>query len=119
MYEIQLSVLGYADSDDQERAELTRGLGTHLSAYRIADVSHPPAIAPQGAKGSALEWAQLVVGFSGSLPALIALLRSWQQGHRGASIEIEIDGDRLMLEDPSEAERIKLVDTWLERHGRA
>lgn len=118
MYEIRLSVRGFADSDERERAELTRDLGAALESRRLGSTRHPRASAPAGAKGPALDWAQLLLGFAGNLPALLGFLRSWQHDHHGASIEIEIDGDRLMLENPSEQERREVVDAWLQRHGR-
>src|SRR3954447_5337706 len=119
MYQVRLSIVGHADSDDRERAELGRELGSRIDGDRVADVSHPEAEAPDGAKGTALEWSQLVLGFVGSLPALIGYLRSWQsQGKQaGAEIALEIDGDRITLENPSDAEREQLVTAWLARHG--
>src|SRR3954468_11940478 len=100
MHEIHLSVIGHVDSDDRERMELGRNLGAALSSQRI-EVAHPKIEAPAGAKGTALEWAQFVLGFTGSLPVLIGYLQSWQsQGkQRGAVLSIEIDGDRIVLED--------------------
>lgn len=118
MHEIRLSVLGLVDSDAAERAHLTREVEHQLSRRGVADVGHPVAIAPPGAKGAALEWTQLVLGFTGSLPALLGFLRSWQQEHGEPSISVEIGGDKITLEEPSTEERSALVDARLARHGR-
>jgi hypothetical protein len=117
MTELRVHVVGYADSDQQERAELAWNLQQELQELDVGDVSRPRAERPLGAKGSALEWAQLVVTFAGSLPALVAGLRAWLGRHSRASITLEIDGDRLTLDDPSASERSELIATWIARHG--
>jgi hypothetical protein len=53
-----------------------------------------------------------VLSFAGALPGLIAFVRVWQRQHRGATITLEIDGDRLTL--PVEQ---RLIDEWISRHG--
>jgi hypothetical protein len=110
-------VAGYPDSDSDERAELAWRLQRELLRLEVEHVSRPSGRPPAGAKGSALEWAQLVVTLGGSLPALIAAVRGWLGRHPGASITLEIDGDRLTLSDPSQSERRELIDTWVQRHG--
>jgi hypothetical protein len=118
MTEVRLHVGGYADSDPQERAELAWRLQQELHELDLDDVSHATAEeAPPGAKGSAVEWAQLVVTFAGSLPALVATVRSWQGRHPRSSITLEIDGDRLTLSDLSASERSELISAWMRRHG--
>jgi hypothetical protein len=117
MTEIRLYVAGYADSDPEERAELAWHLEQELRELDVEDVTHTRAETPAGAKGNAVEWAQLAVAFAGSLPPLVAVLRSWLGGHPGVSITLEIDGDRLTLSDPSDSERRELVAAWLGRHG--
>lgn len=119
MREIRLSVLGLADSDDAERARMTRELEHQLHRRGVAHVGHPAAVAPPGAKGAALEWAQLILGFTGSLPALLGYLRSWQKEQGEPSITVAIDGDEITLAEPSTEERSALVDAWLARHGRS
>jgi Effector Associated Constant Component 1 len=118
MIEVRLHVAGYPDSDAEERAELTWRLEQELRELDVEDVSRPGCNVPAGAKGSALEWAQLVVSFAGALPALVAAVRGWQGRHQGASITMEIDGDRLTLTDLPADERSDLLETWMARHGR-
>ena len=59
----------------------------------------------------------MVVTLAGSLPPLVAAVRAWLGRHPEASIELEIDGDRLMLSEPSASERRELIGTWMKRHG--
>jgi hypothetical protein len=118
MTEVRLHVAGYADGDAEERAELAWRLEQELRELDVEDVSHAGAEeAPPGAKGSAVEWAQLVITFAGSLPPLVTALRSWLGRHPGSSITLEIDGDRLTLSDPSSSERSELIAAWMGRHG--
>jgi hypothetical protein len=118
MAEILLHVSGYPDSDAQERADLTTRLRDDLLAHDL-DPSHPDAVAPPGSKGAALDWATLVVEVGGLAPAMLAALQGWLGRHRGASVSLEIGGDKLTLEDASEADQRRLVDTFLARHGVA
>lgn len=117
--ELHLSVNGYSDSDDEERAKLARSLRTELLATDAEAVYHPPAPTPDRAKGSGLEWAQLVVAFGGTLPALIVAIRSWL-GRRpaGVTISVKIDGDEITIAEPTDAEQAQLLEAWLSRHGR-
>jgi hypothetical protein len=117
MTQIRLHVGGYADSDPEERAELAWRLQRELHQLDIDNISHESAgETPRGAKGSGVEWAQLVVTFAGSLPALVAMLRSWLGRHPGSSITLEIDGDRLTLNELSASERSELIAAWTKRH---
>jgi Effector Associated Constant Component 1 len=118
--QLHLAVGGYPDSDDEERAELASALRSELlsdAVGDVADVSHPPAMAPEGAMGSALEWAQLVVALAGTLPAAIGAIRAWLGLHPGAKITLELDGDEIEIAEPSDSERAALLEAWLSRHG--
>jgi hypothetical protein len=116
--EARLHITGYPDSDPEEQAELSYRLQAELRELVVVeDVSAPRTHAPVGAKGDGLEWAQLVVTFAGTLPPLIAAVRGWLSRHAGATLTIELDGDRLVLREPTTREQRDLIDAWLERHG--
>jgi hypothetical protein len=117
MTELHLHVTGYSDSDDEERAELAGRLRQELLDQGIDEVAHPSTPPPEGAKGSAVEWAQLVVGFAGTVPPLIMALQGWLGRHPRAAVELEIDGDRLILDKASPADQRRLVEAFLDRHG--
>ena len=119
MTEIRLQVLGYPDSDDEERADLAWRLREELRANGVDDVSHPETRPPPGAKGAALEWAQLVISLGGTLPSLVMAVQGWFGRHPTAAITLEIDGDKLVLDHATADERQRLVETFLARHGGA
>ena len=77
MLEVRLTVAGFRDSDPEEQAELAWGLQGELSSLDVESFTRAHAEAPPGAKGAALDWAQLVVSLAGTLPALVAAVRSW------------------------------------------
>jgi hypothetical protein len=117
MTQLRVQVQGLPDSDDEERAELASRLRQEMVEQGVEDVAHPEAQAPAGAKGAAFEWAQLVVGLGGSLGPLLSALRGWLGRHPDAGITLEIGGDKLTLEEASPADRQRLVETFLARHG--
>jgi hypothetical protein len=117
--EVRVQVLGAQDSDAHELAELMRRLKDDLRHLDADDVRHLPAEAPPGAKGAALDWAQVIVTLSGSLPPLIALVRGFSRRNRDCAVLLEADGDTLRLEGGSEDERRQLAEAWLARRQGA
>jgi hypothetical protein len=117
MAQLCVQVQGLPDSDDEERAELAGRLRDEMLQQGVEEVGHPEVHAPEGAKGAAFEWAQLVVGLAGSLGPLLAALRGWIGRHPDAGITLEIDGDKIALDKASPAERQRLVEAFLARHG--
>ncbi len=119
MAELHLHVAGYADSDEEERADLAGRLREEIEVHGIDDVSHPQVESPEGSKGAALDLAQLVITFAGTLPALIAAVQGWMGRHPSAAVTLEIDGDTLTLDEASPAERQRLMEVFLAKHGGA
>jgi Effector Associated Constant Component 1 len=119
MAQLRVQVQGLPDSDDQERADLAGRLRDELLQQGVEEVAHPQARRPEGAKGAAFEWAQLVVGLAGSLGPLLAGLRGWVGRHPDAAVTLEIDGDKITLDKASPADRQRLVEAFLARHGTA
>ena len=117
MAQLRVQVQGLPDSDDEEQAELASRLREEMLEQGVEEVAHPDAHAPEGAKGAALEWAQLVVGFAGSVGPLLAALRGWIGRNPDAGITLEIGGDKLTLDKASPADRQRLVEAFLARHG--
>jgi Effector Associated Constant Component 1 len=116
MTDVRVHVAGYPDSDDEERADLATRLRADLLAHDV-EASHPEGPAPAGAKGTAIEWAQLVITLAGTVPGMVAALQGWMGRHPRAALSLEIDGDKLTLDEASPAEQRKLVETFLARHG--
>jgi hypothetical protein len=116
MMDVRLHIAGYPDSDAEERAELGLDLREELRS-REFEAAPTETDTPASAKGTALEWAQLVVTLAGSLPALIVVLRSWSGRNAGASITVEIAGDQLKISGGSSDEREQLIADWIDRHA--
>ena len=117
MTEIRLHVVGFPDSDDEERADLAWRLREEILDRGAGDVSHPSLESPAGAKGGAVEWAQLIVTMVGTVPPMLMALQAWLGRHPKAAVTLEIDGDKLTLDNPSDADQRRLVETFLARHG--
>jgi hypothetical protein len=117
MTDVRLHIDGYPDSDSEERAELAWRLEQDLRAADIENVSRPATDAPEGAKGGALAWAELIVTLAGTVPSFLPAFLGWARRHPGASITLEIDGDKLTVDNASESERRRLVEAFLARHG--
>jgi hypothetical protein len=79
--------------------------------------------APEGARAiEALVAGALVVRFvrsTESLASLVRTVRGWLGPHSDRRVRLELDGDVLELTGASDAERQRLVDAWIERHGGA
>jgi hypothetical protein len=107
------------EADRHRAAELAWDLKQELEERsRAESVEHAPGVPRERAKGSAVEWAQLLVTFSGGLPGLVALIRGWADRHEeDVSIRVEIDGDSISLAGASPQERRRLVELFVERHG--
>jgi membrane-associated two-gene conflict system component 1 (EACC1) len=119
MTEVRMHVAGYPDSDDEERADLAWRLRQEIQEHGIDEVSHPSLEAPPGSKGGAIDLAQLVVTFAGTLPALIMAVQGWLGRHPRAAVTLEIDGDTLTLDEASPADRQRLMEVFLAKHGGA
>jgi Effector Associated Constant Component 1 len=108
----------------EQLARVAASLREDLLAFGVVGADNPPAKEPPppGARGSALEWAQLVVTLAGSLPALAGFVRGWVRDHRGVGdhrdvrVRIEIDGDAIELDGATDAESRQLLEAFLARH---
>jgi hypothetical protein len=109
-------VAGPPDSEPQEVADLTWQLKEELLELDVEEVEHERTVAPPGAKGDALAWAELIVTVSGSLPVLVNAMRGWLGRQQQGSVTIELDGDMLTLERASPEVQRDLIDAWLRRH---
>jgi hypothetical protein len=100
----------------EDAAEGGWRLKDEIAGLDVNQVDHAPTDAVPGAKGDALAWAELIVTLSGSLPALVAAVRSWVSRDRTCNVTLELDGDRLVLEGVRSEEQLALAKEWLERH---
>ncbi|MGH3850143.1 MAG: effector-associated constant component EACC1 [Pseudonocardiaceae bacterium] len=108
------------ESDELDRA--VRRLRAELRELDIESVAPvTPEAAPPGAKGVACSVGALLITLTttpGVCAVALEIARDWLARHAGAHrIQVTIDGDPIMLERGSAAERSALIDAYLRRHG--
>ncbi len=119
--QLQIEIGAPADSDDQERAELTQRLRDELLDLDVDAVNLARgADVAMGAKAiDATAIAELIVHL-GSAPAILgsvsACIRSWLQRQRAQSVKLTLDGDTLEVTAVSSAEQDRLITMWVARH---
>jgi hypothetical protein len=117
MRELRVRVDPGTDGGRQRAADLTWDLKEELRGADVESVRHVRAAAPGGAKGSAVEWAELAIGFAGALPGIVTVVQAWLGRKRGVSeITLELDGDKITLRSADPVEQRRLVDAFLARH---
>jgi hypothetical protein len=122
--QLELSVDAGPGSDAEELERLAGSLRTELLELDVDAVERPTrGPAPDGTRAiEALAVGALVVRLVRSPEALAALartVRTWLGTRPERRVRIELDGDVLELTGASDAERERLVDAWIERHGRS
>ena len=122
--DLELSVDAGPGADDDELERLARSLRAELLELDLDSVE-PAATGPAPDDARAIE--ALMVGAlvvrlardSEALASLVRTVRGWLGAHADRRVRIELDGDVLELAGPSDEERQRLVDAWIERHVRA
>jgi hypothetical protein len=110
--DIELAVEG-----DGRAPELTARLARELRALDLERIEHPEAgPLPPNARGSALEWAQLVVTLVGGLPPFVATVMAFVRRNPGSRVTVKVDGDSLAIEGGSTEAQLRLARAWLDRH---
>jgi hypothetical protein len=101
-------------------SDLTWDLMETLEESPAERVERASAEAEDGTKsGTAFEWTQLVVSFSGGLPVIVGLVQAWLHRQPGAKVRIELDGDSLEVEHASPELQDELARAFLARHPPA
>ena len=122
--DLELSIDAGPGADEDELERLARSLRAELLQLDV-DAVEPTATgpAPDGARAvEAIMVGALVVRLareSESLSSLVRTIRSWLSGDAERRVRIELDGDVLELSGSSDEERQRIVDAWIERHGRS
>jgi hypothetical protein len=106
--------------DPEYLAKLTQQLRNDLLELDVEDVALSGAEkVPEGRKGDAVTWGQLIIALAASggvFTTLITLLQTWVTRHQGYKLALEIDGDKLEITGISSKEQKRLIDEWLSRH---
>lgn len=108
-------VVGGLGEDDERAADLARMLQAALRSAGI-DAHVGGRSTSSLAKGAALDWAQLVVSFTGGLPFVVQAIRGWRSRAPSTTLHIRIDDDQLDLGAVDEATETRLVEAFIQRH---
>lgn len=108
-------------ADAEEIAELTRQLRTEVMELNVEsiDLVHAREVPAQAKSGDPITWGTLLVTLAASggvLTTLINVLQPWLTRHKGCSVTLEIDGDKLEVQGISSKEQRRLINDWLSRH---
>jgi hypothetical protein len=118
MTQVLLTVDAGQDANNAETAELTARLQEELGEHGF-DAVALPSTAPPGAKGvGASDIAPILVALAASggvLTTLLGMLQGWLVRNSGSQIEVEVDGDRIVLPADDET-RQRVLDFFLARH---
>jgi hypothetical protein len=100
-----------------------RSLRVELSELELDGVEPIAADPPPGTRAAdAIVVGALLVKLvrsSEALAAVVRTVRGWLGPRGDRRVRIELDGDVLELTGTSDAERERLIATWIERHARA
>lgn len=116
---IELELEPDADMEEiQHAGQQLCALLLKLDIEAVQPVSVAPE--PNGAKGAAVDWSQLVLTLSaagGVVTSLITLARQWLSQHAAAQrLKITIGKSALELERTTSEERERLISAWIRLH---
>ena len=119
---LELSLDAGPGADEAELDRLARSLRDDLVELDVERVElAPDGPPPEGARAAeALVAGALLVQLartSDSLSTLVRTIRGWLGASGGRTVRIELDGDVLEVSGVSDAERERLVETWIARHA--
>jgi hypothetical protein len=114
----RLLVQVHADDDPERALDLGWDLMDVLRESPADAVDATRGDGGAGSKGpGALEWANLIVTFSGGLPVIVGYVRSWLSRQRkGAKVTIALGEDILTLDNADAETTQRLTDAFLARH---
>jgi len=117
---LNLAIQTEGEVNPEYLAKLTQQLRSDLLQLDVEDVALPSAEkVPEGSKGDAVTWGQLIIALAASggvFTTLITLLQAWVTRHERHTLALEIDGDKLEIAGISSKEQKCLIDEWLSRH---
>ena len=110
-------------ADAQELDDLTRRLREQLLEVDVRSVEPlRTGEAPPGTRGpEAIALGSLLVTLAPSselLKTVVGVVQGWLAGQHARSVELQIAGDSLKVGGLSAAEQQRLIDMFVERHGR-
>ncbi len=114
---LMLTIDGGEDADDEDRAELTRGLRQQLLDADVESVEFSNSeAAPAGSKGGLGPLGALAVSVRPpTIPPMIGSLEAWLARHDRASITVANGDQKITLSGPLTNEQKEMVAEVLNR----
>jgi hypothetical protein len=108
-----------ADADDDELDAVARSLRSDLLELDVDAVARPEAPAPDGARaGGVVALGTLLVTLGPTmLGSVCTTIEDWFKRRGSRRIELEIDGDRIVIDGVSGEDQRRLVETFVARHA--
>ena len=115
---LTLSVDAGHDADDQENAELARGLRQYFLDRDVGKVEFARSgFLPLGAKGDAVTLTTLAITLAPvALTGLLGMLQSWLTRHERATVTLESGSEKLTLTGTPSREQQQTLAAFLDRH---
>jgi hypothetical protein len=119
MASMEISVDSTANSDPAYLAQLTSDLEETLRASGVESVERSRARAPEGAKGTGLEIAAIVIALPeavSSTRSAMEQVRRWVRRFPGAKVSLEMEGNQLVLGEAAPEDERRQAEAFLSRH---
>ena len=113
---LQMGVAG--PTDPEEVDELTRRLRNRLLELDVGTVDPVPgAEPPEGAKvAEVVAVGALLVTVAqsvGAVSSIVTTVQSWLSGHPERTVEVEVDGNKLVIRGAESEQQERLIGAWL------
>jgi hypothetical protein len=118
---LRIEISGDLDTDADELDQSLLRLRDELLELDVDAVDRiAGSTAPPGAKGSAELAGTLAVTLSNSavLVALVRVLQSWIGRGKGRRVAMRLGDDIIEVSETSAEQQAKLIESWVEHHGR-
>ena len=105
-------------ADAEERDDVARALRRDLLELDVERVERPVVPAPDGARAAeAIALGTLLVTLGPqALGGACSAIKEWVTRRADRRVELEIDGDRIVLDGVSDEERRQLLELFVARH---
>lgn len=106
-----------SELDAEEKELVTRQLREELMRLDVDGVDFVKSgKAPAKAKGDPITWGTLLLTLAASggvLTTLIGVVQSWLTRHNQRSISLEVNGNKIDVDDITSEDQKRLIDSWI------
>jgi len=106
-----------SELDAEEKELVTRQLREELMRLDVDGVDFVKSgKAPAKANGDPITWGTLLLTLAASggvLTTLIGVVQSWLTRHNQRSISLEVNGNKIDVDDITSEDQKRLIDSWI------